>query len=284
MTWTLLSAPELSDEEFRRWRGLLETRSGISLSEHQKQFLHSQVTMRMRELGEDQFSSYMKRVIDPHAGRLEWSILLDRLLVKETSFFRHQPSFDFVCGELQNRINNSSLDASFDVWSLGCSTGEEAYSLIMLINESFELAKCDRFFSVNATDVSRVAISLARSAQYSARKLEFVQPALRAKYFNECGRDQYVFDHRIKDKVCFSTANILKPEEMPPLRFDVVFCQNLLVYFKQSLRKRVLDSVVEKLKPGALLVIGLGEIINWSNPLLERVGRSDVQAYIRKRQ
>lgn len=282
MTWTFVNAPELSDEEFKQWRGLLETRVGISLAEHQKQFLQSQVTIRMRELGEEKFSSYMKRVIDPRSGALEWSILLDRLVVKETSFFRHQPSYDYVCNELQSRINNRELDDSFDVWSLGCSTGEEAYSLAMLINESFELAKLDGFFSVNATDVSRVAISLARTAQYSARKLEFVKPALRFKYFSECGRDRYMFDHQIKDKVCFSTANILQPDEIPPLVFDVVFCQNLLVYFKQPLRKRLLDSVAKKLKPGALLVIGLGEVINWSNPLLERVGRSDVQAYICK--
>ncbi len=282
MTWTYVSAPELTDGEFTQWSSLLESRIGISLAQHQKQFLQSQVSMRMRELGEEAFSSYLKRILDPKKGALEWAILVDRLVVKETHFFRHKPSFDFVFTELQDRINNGKVTSSFDVWSLGCSTGEEAYSMAMLLNESFELAKLNAYFSVTATDVSRVAISLARTAQYSTRKLEFVKPALRFKYFSECGRDRYKFDHEIKDKVCFSTANILQTSELPPLHFDIVFCQNLLVYFQQALRQRVLDDIAEKLKPGGVLVIGLGEVINWSNPLLERVGRSDVQAYVRK--
>lgn len=282
MAWTYVTAPELSDTEFFQWSDLLESRVGINLGAHQKQFLQSQVAMRMRELGETEYASYMKRVIDPRSGALEWSILLDRLVVKETSFFRHGPSFDFVCAELQCRINNGTLAEAFDVWSLGCSTGEEAYSLAMLINESYELAKLESYFSVVATDVSRVAISLARNGQYSARKLDFVKPALRFKYFSECGRDLYEFDHKSREKVCFSAANILQIDQMPALLFDVVFCQNLLIYFQQPLRKQLLDRVAEKLKPGGVLIIGLGEVINWSNPLLTRVGRTDVQAYVRK--
>ena len=92
----------------------------------------------------------------------------------------------------------------------------------------------------------------------------------------------YEFDHEVKEKVCFSTANILQTSDLPPLLFDIVFCQNLLVYFQQALRHRLLDDIAEKLKPGGVLVIGLGEVINWSNPLLDRVKRADVQAYVRK--
>lgn len=282
MTWSLVNAPELSEKEFVQWRHMLERRVGIRLGDHQRQFLQSQVSMRMREVGEEDFMRYFNRVVDPQKGGLEWSILLDRLVVKETSFFRHEPSFNFVCAELQDKINNAQLSNTYDLWSLGCSTGEEAYSLAMLVNEGCELAKLNAYFSVTATDVSRVAISLARTAQYPERKLEFVTPAFRYKYFSECGRGQYQFDHELKEKVCFSTANILNDSDMPPLLFDIIFCQNLLVYFQQTLRQKLLDNVVEKLKPGGVLIIGLGEVINWSNPLVDRIARSDVQVYRRK--
>lgn len=281
MAWSYVSAPELSEQQFFQWRKMLENRIGIRLGAHQKQFLQSQISMRMRELGEEDFTKYFKRVNDSLKGQLEWSILLDRLVVKQTSFFRHKPSMNFVCSHLQDKINEDSLNDSYDMWSLGCSTGEEPYTLGMLVNECFELARREPYFGITATDVSRVAISLARTAQFSERKLEFVPQALRYKYFSQCGRDQYVFDHEVVEKMCFSNTNILQVEEMPRLFFDVIYCQNLLVYFQQDLRKTLLNTIANKLKPGGILVLGLGEVIDWQHPEVERVTRSDVQVYQR---
>ncbi len=281
MVWSYNSAPDLSEQQFSEWSKLLEDRVGIRLASHQKQFLRSQVAIRMREVGTDDFSSYFRLVTESENGQLEWSILLDRLVVKETSFFRHQPSINFVCHQLQDKINNNALDDSFQIWSLGCATGEEAYSLAMLVNESFELAKREALFGVTATDVSRVAISLARTGRYSKRKLEFVPPSLRYKYFSNCEKDQFEFIHEVSDKICFTCANALNTDAMPNLQFDVIYCQNLLVYFSQQRRHTLLDAIVKKMKPGGILVIGLGEVINWTNSDVERVARADVQAYLK---
>jgi len=87
MTWTLVSQPDLSEQQFGQWRELLRERAGVRLNENQKQFLQSQVTMRMREVGEQDIASYFSHISDASEGRLEWSILIDRLVVKETSFF-----------------------------------------------------------------------------------------------------------------------------------------------------------------------------------------------------
>lgn len=280
MSWSLVSEPDLSEQEFTRWKTLLEERIGIRLAAHQKKFLQNQVSKRMRELGETDFDRYFQRVDKTAEGQLEWSILVDRLVVKETSFFRHEPSLNFVCQHLQDRINNDTLDESYDVWSLGCSTGEEAYSLGMLINESFELAKREAYFGITATDVSKVAVSLARTGQYSARKLEFVPSAFRYKYFSEYNTGQFRFDHEISSRLCFISANVLRVKEMPKLQFDVIYCQNMLVYFQQVMRRKLLDAIAEKLKPGGVLVIGLGEVTNWKHPKVERVARADVQTYV----
>ncbi len=281
MNWSLVNAPDLSDQQFAEWKLLLEERVGICVGESQKQFLQSQVSMRMREVGDRDFSRYMSRLNDGVSGKVEWSILLDRLVVKETTFFRHQPSYDFVCTYLQNKINNRSLDDAFEVWSLGCSTGEEPYSLAMLINELFELAKLDPYFGITGTDVSRMAISRARSAIFPQKKIDFVPSALRYKYFKNTEKQQFRFDHEVMSKVCFSNNNILNLETMPPQKFDVIYCQNLLVYFAQTMRKKLLDAVVDKLKAGAVLILGLGEVTNWKNPKVERLARADVQAYVR---
>jgi chemotaxis methyl-accepting protein methylase len=281
MNWSIVNAPDLSDQQFSEWKQLLEDRVGIRVGDSQKQFLQSQVSMRMREIGEEDFSLYLDRLKDGVEGKLEWAILLDRLVVKETSFFRHQPSYDFVCAYLQNKINNQSLDEPFEVWSLGCSTGEEPYSLAMLINEIFELAKLEPYFGITGTDVSRMAISRAREAVFSQKKIEFVPVALRYKYFKSLEKQQFRFDHDVAGKICFSNNNIMNLEKMPPQKFDLVYCQNLLVYFAQATRKALLDSVVEKLKAGAILILGLGEVTNWKNAKVERLARADVQAYVR---
>ncbi|WP_096085653.1 CheR family methyltransferase [Agaribacterium haliotis] len=281
MAWTYEAAPDLSDQQFALWSQLLEMRVGVRLGQHQRQFLQSQVGMRMRELGEESFSDYFHRVTDAPNAQLEWAILVDRLVVKETTFFRHKPSLNYVAHFLQDRINAQKLGSSFDIWSLGCSSGEEAYSLAMVTNESFELAQLEQQFSVTATDISRVAISLAKAATYPARKLEFVPASFKRKYFVEMADANYRFQHPVVSKMCFSCSNILNLDDMPSLDFDVVYCQNLLVYFQQSLRHKLLDSIVKKMKPGALLVIGLGEVTSWSNDQLQRIQRPEVQAYVK---
>ena len=279
MIWTLQPAESLSDQQFDMWSKLLEDRAGITMSNNQKSFLQTQVSMRMRELGHNDYSQYFERVVSGVEGVLEWSILVDRLVVKETNFFRHLPSLDHVRGYLQNKIDRQELNESFDIWSVGCATGEEPYSLTMYVNECFELARYEAYFGVTATDISRVALSVAKSGLYSERKVEFVPPALRNKYFKKADKGLFQIDSQLRDKVCFNQANILNVHEMPIMKFDVIFCQNVLIYFRKELRIEVLNALAGRLKPGGTLVIGLGEIVDWKNPLVKRIANERIQAY-----
>ena len=101
--------------------------------------------MRMRELGLSDFTSYYQLIVDGVAGMVEWSRLIDRLVVKETSFFRHMPSYDFVTSHLAAHLQQASAH-SYEVWSVGCSTGEEPYSLAMVLAEGFASAHREPFF------------------------------------------------------------------------------------------------------------------------------------------
>lgn len=280
MSWSLSVTPELSEQQFAMWSKLLEDRIGVRLGEHQRQFLQTQVGLRMREIGQEDVAQYFHHLTQGVNGRLEWTILVDRLVVKETSFFRHLPSLNFVSRHLQELINRQFTD-SYDIWSLGCSTGEEPYSLAMLVNESYELAKRDPYFGITATDISRVAISIAKAATYTARKLEFVAKPFQHKYFRAAGPDKFRFEHEVAEKICFNCANVMQVQEMPHMKFDVIYCQNMLVYFSRELRHFLLDELATRLKPGGILVVGLGEVVNWNNSALVRVADSQVQAYQR---
>ena len=281
MIWSLQSSPELTDVQFEQWSKLLEERAGIHLSDQQRIFLQTQVAMRMREIGHTDYTQYYHRVMDGVSGVMEWSVLVDRLVVKETSFYRHPPSVDFVRDSLQKRIETHTLDGSFDAWSVGCSSGEEAYTLAMVMNDCYELANLDAYFSVTATDISRPALQIAKTGVYPRRKVDMLGGHFRHSYFSETENDRFQIDEALRSRVGFHNANVLNVSQMPHFQFDVIFCQNVLIYFRQALRHKVVDSFVQRLKPGGILVLGLGEVINWNNPAVARVAREDLQAYRR---
>lgn len=282
MAWSLRTVPELTDKQFDQWSKLLEERAGISLSDQQRVFLQTQVSMRMRELGHEDYGQYYHSVVDGLSGMVEWSVLLDRLVVKETSFFRHQPSIDFVINQLQDRINNRSLDGSFELWSVGCSTGEEPYSLAMVVNDCFELAVLDPYYGITATDISRAALNTAREGLYDLRKLERMPTHFEKRYFDKATDAKLQVKTSLKDRICFNQSNVLNIAEMPQVRMDVIYCQNLLVYFRRWLRWEIMDAFAQRLKPGGILVVGLGEVVDWVHSDVERVNIEDVQAYIRR--
>lgn len=282
MTWSLQTAPELSDLQFEQWNKLLEARTGIQVAPHQRSFLQIQLARRMRELGIKHYAQYYGQVSSGVQGMVEWSILVDRLVVKETSFFRHRDSIEFVRRFLQNRINNQNLSDSFDVWSLGCATGEEPYSLAMVINDCFELAGLEPYHGITATDISQPALQFAREGVYGQRKLEPIAPDEQARYFKALpeGREGYQVVDKLRDRVCFSQGNVLKVSEMPMVKMDIIFCQNVLIYFRRWRRREILNELATRLKPGGILMIGLGEMVDWTHPNLQRVADERVQAYV----
>jgi type IV pilus assembly protein PilK len=284
MAWSLRTLPTLSAEQFTQWGKLLEERTGIQLVFQQKAWLESQMSNRMRELSFEDYDSYYEYVSQGLEGKLEWTRLVDRIAVKETSFFRHRESLEYVRQYLQNKINNQTLNESFDIWSLGCATGEEAYSIAMVINDCFELAALNPYYGITAMDISSSALAAGRKARYAKRRVEQVTHEEVKRYLHPCPDGSYEVVSKLRDRVCFTQANIIHARQLPNVKVDVIFCQNLLVYFRRWLRRDVLNALVNRLKPGGLLIVGLGETVDWEHPLMQRTADDQVQAYIRAEQ
>lgn len=291
MVWSLQAIPQLSDEQFALWSRLLEERAGIYLSAQQKTFLQTQVIQRMRELAIVDYGEYYNLVVDGLSGLVEWTQLVDRLVVNETRFFRHRASVDFIGQMLVQRMalvhaagsqgaSSAMAKDSFDIWSVGCSSGEEPYSLAMVINDAYHMVGREARFSITATDISRAALTIARAGIYGERKLETVDRTFQHRYFTKVAEKRYQVAAHLRDRICFNHGNVLNINEMPALKVDVIYCQNLLVYFRRWLREHILNAFVERLQPGGLLVIGLGEVVGWSHPTMRRVTNDAVQAYV----
>ncbi|MEL7399298.1 MAG: CheR family methyltransferase [Pseudomonadota bacterium] len=281
MGWSLQSVPEFTDAQYGRWCELLEQRIGMQVAQHQRSFLQIQIARRMKELGYQEFDDYYDYVTGGIRGAMEWRQLIDRLVVRETSFFREPDSIEFVSQLLQRRIRERELGSGFDIWSLGCATGEEPYSLAMTLNDCFERKGLKPQFSITASDISQQAVQSAREGVYSNRKLERVPKEHRQKYFRDAEPGFMQIDASIRDRICFAWANLLELPKMPVVPMDVIYCQNVMIYFKRERRKAIVNELVTRLRPNGVLIIGMGELVDWSHPLIRRVRDDRVQAYIR---
>ncbi len=274
--------PAMDDAQFAQWQELLESRTGMTLSPERRSFLEANLGIRMRELGCDSYQTYFEKVTQGPGAIVEWATLVDRLTVQETRFFRDAEAFELVY-EYATQLAGEKRRRALEAWSVGCSTGEEAYTLAMVLHKALQPFQQRPYYGVTGTDISLVALEKARKAQFGPRKLVTTQPDDRQRYFRQASNDLVEVVPEIRDRVCFSQLNVLKLRHAPMHGMDVIFCQNVLIYFRRWRRREIASRLAERLAPGGLLVFGQGELTDWQHPELERVPASNVLAWRRRR-
>lgn len=281
-SWAYAPAPDMADDEFQDWRELLEQRTGMQLSGERRTFLRTSLAGRMRELGLSCYRDYYRLVTDRVSGGLEWIRLVDRLTVHETRFFRNPQAYDAVRRYLAEAGLRFDAGQHCDAWSVGCSTGEEPYSLAMVLHDVLGGQHAKAQFSVTGTDISLPVLARAREGRYPRRCLELVPDTYRQRYFEEVVSDSAQVGLDLRRRVCFAQANVLELRNAPIRDMQIIFCHNMLIYFRRWLRERILDELVSRLRPGGLLVIGLGEASAWSHADMSNWPAPGVQAWTRR--
>lgn len=279
--WALQPLADMTATEFRDWQVLLEERTGVVLNERRRAFLQTNLSARMRELGVMDYAAYYRQVTDGPRGAVEWSTLLDRLTVQETRFFRHRPSFEVLESYLRERLQQG-MTQPWELWSVGCASGEEPYSLAISAAEVLCDTQHPDYFGVTGTDISLNALSKARDGQYGARRLELLDSDLCQRYFLAQDDGRFKVVPTLAARVCCARLNVLELAKAPMSGMDVIFCQNLLIYFRRWRRREILNRLAERLVPGGLLVVGVGEVAGWQHPELIPVADERVLAFTRK--
>ncbi|HCJ30904.1 MAG TPA: methyltransferase [Pseudomonas sp.] len=280
--WSLRPLADMSSAEFHDWQALLEERSGLVVTEQRRTFLQTNPSSRMREVGVADYASYYRQVTDGPRGAVEWSTLMDRLTVQETRFFRHPPSFALLSAYMHQRRQSRDAVQPWSLWSVGCASGEETYSLAICAAEAVTRAGGEAQYGVIGTDISLSALGRSRDGVYSRRRLEQLDPDLRKRYFQSMSDDRFRVIPSLAARACFARLNVLELAGAPMSDMDVIFCQNLLIYFRRWCRREILNRLAERLVPGGLLVIGVGEVVGWQHPDLVPVADSQVLAFTRK--
>lgn len=281
-SWQYTQTPAMDDLLFQQWVELLEKRTGIALPQSRKTFLLTNLHTRMREVGFDSYQKYFHLVTDGLRGQVEWEILIDKLTVHETRFFRDEHALNLIRDTfLPALLARESTPYTLHAWSVGCATGEEPYSLAILLEEFFS-AHNDYYFGITASDVSRASLQTGRNAVYHQRRIKNVPAELVERYLTRVDDEHYQVAGQLRQKVCFTHVNLLDLKSLPLGMMDLILCQNVLIYFKRELRNEILNQLVKRLKPGGMIVLGAGEVFGWTSPELELVNYESTLAFQRK--
>ncbi len=278
---TEVPAPGLTPRQLGLWLSLLEHRTGVQVAADREAYVRTVLEKRMNECGVRQADTYLAQLAGgKDAQGDEWEVLLDRILIGETRFFRHRPSFDFVSDICKQWLGEADESPTITAWSLGCSTGEEPYSLAMTLARAYAEAGFRPSFSVIATDLNGRSLACAREGIYSPRALRGVDPELLEAFFEPRSSGDWQVTSRLRRRVTFFQGNVLDPQIPRRLRnLDVVYCQNLFIYLRRWRRRTLVRQLTGALRPGGLLIVGPGELSGWAPPELERHPDRSVQAY-----
>jgi len=274
--------PMMEDACYQQWKTLLEERTGMVLPDERRSFLATSLGIRMREVGFSDYDEYYKYILNGREGIVEWATLVDRLTVHETRFFRHMSSVEMIRDLLlPEMMGQESPPKTVNVWSVGCSTGEEPYTLAMVLDHFCETDNEDYFFGITASDISMASLATGRKAVYHSRKLRDVDAILQRKYFKRINDTHFEVTPDLRKRVCFSQMNVLEMERVPFGKMHLIFCQNMLIYFDRERRVQILDNLIKHLHPGGVLILGAGEILNWQPPGFEKIDYNDTLAFRR---
>jgi len=275
---------KMDGEQFQQWADLLKRRTGMRLPDNRLSFLATNLGIRMRELDMVDFQDYYDYVNSGRGGVVEWDRLLHHLTVHETRFLRQESVLALIV-ERYLPAGAAQCDESpktIHVWSVGCSTGEEPYSVAMAIDDHMSRLGCEYYLGVTASDISRSAVAVGRKGIYSRQQLKGVDPRWLHNYFDEIEVGKFQVGRELRKRVCFNQLNILDTGDAPIGEMDIVLCQNLLIYFDREQRIQIANTLAEHLVPGGLLVLGVGELVNWEHPQLNRYHYANTLAFQRQ--
>lgn len=251
-----LAARDLSDHEFANFQGLLQRLAGIHLSPVKKALVCGRLAKRLRALEVHSYGEYF-RLITEGGDTQELQVALDLLTTNETSFFREPRHFDFLRDQILPQRRPGTV---FRVWSAACSSGEEPYSIGMVLADQLGQSP----WEIVASDISTRVLERARIAHYPLERAGAIpDPYLRNYCLKGIGKQSgsFLVHGRLRAKLKFMNLNLHQP--LPLLgEFDVIFLRNVMIYFNAETKREVVRRLIAYLKPGGYLLIGHSESLN----------------------
>lgn len=266
----------MTDNGLKKWQRYIESKIGFVLPPTQERWLNNAIeaTANRFKISEQEFWEQVHA--DPHIRQQ----LFDAVLILESRFFRHPPSLEFII-DLAKAHHSQAQGHPFKIWSVGCSTGQEVWSLAMMLDY-------EQLFNYQllGTDVSLQAIKKANKACYSFREKARI-PAQYSAYITSIDvdkeeaiyNDEWQVVEALRNKATFKYHNVFTSGVPTLLKQDVIICQNMLIYFRQFDQRDILAKLVSQCQVGGYLVLAPGEALFWRHSKMQRISNPNVNVW-----
>jgi chemotaxis protein methyltransferase CheR len=252
-----MSESAITPQEFTLFQRLIYKIAGISLADTKKVLLVGRLQKRLRHYGFETYTQYYRMLAsDQHPDELQ--IMVNLLTTNETYFFREPKHFDFLRDEVIAKRRNP---ATFRVWSAASSTGEESYTLAMMLAEHLPNAP----WEVVGSDISTQVLEKARRGHYPMERNEGIPPRFLSKYCLKGVRSQagtFIISPEIRQRVSFQQVNLTLPVPKSVGLFEVIFLRNVMIYFDMETKRKVVQNLLPHLADGGHFIIGHSETLN----------------------
>ena len=267
----------LTDRDFKVLRELVQTHTGIYLSDNKKALIYSRLRRRLKELGLRNFSQYCEILADEKINN-ETVLFINAVTTNITSFFRESHHFDFIQENFNfNEHSKNTHPRRFRFWSAGCSTGEEPYSLAMTIMDNI-IGEEPRNIKILATDLASSVLDVASEGIYANEKLKSLIPYRKNKWFSrlESKDNSYQVSDELRKMIYFRQLNLVGkwPVKGP---FDAIFCRNVLIYFNLETQKIIIENFANLLPMEGYLLLGHSESLLRVTDRFRLIGRTIYQ-------
>lgn len=250
----------INDTDFIRLTGFIKQNYGINLTQ-KRTLIEGRLSNIIIEKGFQNFSDYLDFVFNDITGD-EIVILINKLTTNHTYFMRESSHFDYMHGTVLPYLSSTVKSRDLRIWSAGCSSGEEPYTLEILMKEYFGSEAGNWDTQILATDISNRALNIAKSGIYAADAIKEIPPAWKLNYFEKIDAENFKVRDVIKKEIIFRIFNLMTPQFPFRKKFHVIFCRNVMIYFDQPTKDALINKFYENTEPGGFLFIGHSESVN----------------------
>ncbi len=257
----------ISSRDYARLCDLIYAKAGIHLGTEKKTMLEARIRRRLKVLDLHSYSEYCNYLFGPAGLKDELIHLIDVVTTNKTDFFRESGHFDFLVEKALPELAERITGRSFVIWSAGCSTGEEPYTMAIVLSE-YALTHPGFRFRILASDISNIVLGKAELGVYTNDIVAPVAPALRRKYFmrsRKPGSEQVRVVPELRRCVEFRRLNFMDADYGMSEKVDAIFCRNVIIYFDRPTQERILQKLSSYLLPGGYLFVGHSETLHEMN-------------------
>lgn len=263
----------MTAEDFKKLSSFIYKEYGIKMPEIKKTMLQSRLHKRLRELNMPNYKDYVEYLFSKEGQQTEVIHMIDMVSTNKTDFFREPVHFDYLHSDvLPELLHGDKPNRMIKLWSAGCSSGEEPYTIAISMSEFAAANPGHAFdFSILATDISTRVLKTAAEAIYKEQRVEMLPINLKKKYLlrsKDRSNPTVRIIPELRRRISFSRLNFMDSQYNVSDSFDIVFCRNVLIYFDRETQERVINKLCSKLKPNGFFFLGHSEsITNFDVPL-----------------